>query len=59
MFDVREDSLRLTWQVRLEFGRAYRDAFSLIAPADYLVERVTGDNVRGWTTKPRGERAAD
>jgi hypothetical protein len=56
VFDVREDSLRLVWQVRLEFGRAYRDAFSLTAPADYLVEQVTGDNVRGWTTKAEADR---
>ena len=55
-FDVREDSLRMVSQVRLEFGRAFRDAFSLIAPADYLVEQVTGDNVRGWTAKPEDDR---
>lgn len=54
-FDVREDSLRVAWQVRLEFGRAFRDSFSLTAPADYLVESVTGDNVRGWTVKKEGE----
>src|SRR5439155_11376341 len=55
-FDVREDSLRMAWQVRLEFGRAFRDAFSLTASADYLVEQGTGDNVRGWTAKPVGDR---
>ncbi len=55
-FDVREDSLRAAWQVRLEFGRAYRDSFTLTAPPDYLVESVTGDNVRGWTAKKNGER---
>jgi hypothetical protein len=56
LFDVREDALRLVWQVRLEFGRAFRDSFSLTAPADYLVEQVSGDNVRGWTAKPAADR---
>jgi hypothetical protein len=56
LFDVREDALRLVWQVRLEFGRAFRDTFSLTAPADYLVEQVSGDNVRGWTAKPAADR---
>ncbi|HZN34589.1 MAG TPA: hypothetical protein VFB80_12260, partial [Pirellulaceae bacterium] len=55
-FDVREDSLRVAWQVRLEFGRAFRDAFSLTAPADYLIESVTGDNVRGWTVKKEADK---
>lgn len=50
-FDIREDSLRLTWQVHLDFGRIYRDAFSLNVPDDYLVESVIGDNVRGWAVK--------
>lgn len=55
VFDVREDSLRLTWQVRLDFGRAYRDAFSLTAPSDYLVEQVTGNNIRAWSAKREGD----
>ena len=56
LFDVREDALRLVWQVRLEFGRAFRDSFSFSAPADYLVEQVVGDNIRGWTAKPEADR---
>jgi hypothetical protein len=51
VLDVREDSLRLVWQVNLEFGRAFRDSFTFAVPADYLVEQVTGDNIRGWTAK--------
>jgi hypothetical protein len=51
VLDVREDSLRLVWQVNLEFGRAFRDAFTFAVPAGYLVEQVTGDNIRGWTAK--------
>ena len=56
VFDVREDSLRMTWQLRLEFGRAYRDAFSLSVPAEYLVESVSGSNVRAWTAKQEGDK---
>jgi hypothetical protein len=40
LFDVREDALRVVWQARLEFGRAFRETFSFSAPADYLVEQV-------------------
>ncbi|MCI0360789.1 MAG: hypothetical protein L0211_20110, partial [Planctomycetaceae bacterium] len=54
VLDVREDALRLVWQVRLEFGRAFRDAFTFAVPADYLVEQVAGDNLRGWTVKKVG-----
>jgi len=56
VFDVREDSLRMTWQLRLEFGRAFRDSFSLSVPSAYLVEGVTGDNVRAWTAKKEGDK---
>jgi hypothetical protein len=58
LFDVREDALRLVWQLQLEFGRGTRDAFTFTAPADYLVEQVLGENVRGWTAKAgeRGQR---
>ncbi len=52
--DVREDALRLVWQVRLEFGRAFRDAFTFAVPADFLIEQVTGANVRGWSAKKVG-----
>jgi hypothetical protein len=51
-FDVQEDGLRLVWQMTLEFPRSTRDAFSLRIPRDYLVERVDGNNVRGWEVKP-------
>ena len=54
VLDVREDSIRLLWQVNLEFGRAFRDAFTFAVPQGYLVEQVTGPNVRGWTAKAIG-----
>ncbi|MEX2174690.1 MAG: hypothetical protein WD872_10035 [Pirellulaceae bacterium] len=54
VFDVREDSLRLVWQVRLEYGRTARDSFTFAVPADYLVEQVSGENLRGWQAKTVG-----
>ena len=41
--DVREDAIRMVWQVKLDFGRGSRDAFKLSVPAGYLVEQVTGE----------------
>ncbi|MCU0878555.1 MAG: hypothetical protein MUF06_12280 [Pirellulaceae bacterium] len=54
VFDVRDDSLRLVWEARLEFGRALRDAFSFAVPTGYIVEQVRGENVRGWSVKTVG-----
>jgi hypothetical protein len=54
VLDVREDALRLVWQARLEFGRAFRDAFTFGVPTDYLIEQVSGENVRGWSAKTVG-----
>jgi hypothetical protein len=48
VFDVREDGLRLTWQLKLEFPRSQRERFTVSAPKEYLVEKVVGANVRGW-----------
>jgi len=48
LLDVQEDGLRMALDIKLEFRRSQRDAFSLALPADYLVEKVAGSNVRGW-----------
>ncbi len=58
VFDIREDAMRLAWQADLEFRRGLRESFTLIAPEDYLIEKVLGDNVRGWTARPdrRGQQ---
>ena len=48
VLDVQEDGLRLAWQLGLEFRRSQREQFSVALPADYLLEKVEGDNVRGW-----------
>jgi hypothetical protein len=48
IFDVQEDGLRLAWQLALEFPRAEREQFRVVLPAGYLLEKVQGDNVRGW-----------
>lgn len=52
VLDVQEDGLRLIWQLNLQFPRSNRNAFSVLIPADYLVEKVVGDNVRGWQVQP-------
>ena len=51
VIDVREDALRMVWHVKLDFGRGSRDAFKLNVPAGYLVEQVSGENIRGWQVK--------
>lgn len=48
VFDVQEDSLRMAWRLDFHFPRATRDAFEVRVSEDYLVERVTGQNVRSW-----------
>ena len=48
VFDVEEDGLRLVWRLDLEFRRGQRDRFTANLPAGYLLERVEGNNVRGW-----------
>ncbi|HND56057.1 MAG TPA: hypothetical protein PLV92_26760, partial [Pirellulaceae bacterium] len=55
-FDVREDGVRLVWQLNLQFPRGRRDGFSLLVPAEYLVEKVVGDNLRGWQAQPDGDK---
>lgn len=51
VFDVQEDALKLAWHGQFEFRRGRRESFTLHVPKDYLVEKVVGGNVRGWTTK--------
>ncbi len=51
IFDVREDGLRLTWHVELEFRGSERDVFTLNLPAGFLVEQVNGENIRAWDVK--------
>jgi len=48
VFDIQEDGHRMTWQVQLRFRRSQRETFTVTVPASYLVEGVTGSNVRGW-----------
>ena len=48
VLDVQEDGLRLTWKLALEFRRSQHEVFQVQLPADYLLEKVEGTNVRGW-----------
>lgn len=56
VIDVREDALRMNWRVKLDFGRGTRETFKLSVPAGYLVEQVTGENIRGWQAKAENGR---
>jgi len=57
-FEVQEDGLRLAWRLSLAFRRAEREAFTLLVPGDYLVERLSGRNVRGWEVRRGGDTQA-
>ena len=59
LLDIREDGLRTIWRLKLDFGRSERKAFTLVVPAEYLVESVGGANVRGWTPRPDDALSAD
>ncbi|HUE69612.1 MAG TPA: hypothetical protein VMP01_01885, partial [Pirellulaceae bacterium] len=54
--DVREDAVRMVWQLELEFGRQTRDALSFNVPLGYLVEQVTGENIRGFSAREENGR---
>ncbi len=54
--EIRDDAVRLAWQVSLDFPRSRRESLTLTAPSEYLVERVTGGNVRGWQATRDGAR---
>jgi hypothetical protein len=57
-FDVEDEGLRLAARLDLEFRSAVRDAFRLEVPADYLIERIEGENVRGWELSAGPKRQA-
>ena len=48
VFDVQEDGLRLAWRIQYEFRQGRRNTLSSTIPEGYLLEKVIGDNVRGW-----------
>ncbi len=49
--DVEESGLSLFWPLSLQFPRSQRERFTLSVPPEYLVEKVEGGNVRGWTAR--------
>jgi hypothetical protein len=55
LLDVREDGMRLVWQLQFEFRRSQREGFTLNLPPGYAVQSVTGPNVRGWERKADGD----
>lgn len=56
VLDVREDALRLTWQVKCDFRRGTRESFTFSVPSDYTVDQVAGANIKSWQAKPDGDR---
>jgi hypothetical protein len=55
VLDVQEDGWHLACDVTLEFGHMPRESFSLLLPPDYIVEKVTGLNLRGWQLHTTGD----
>ncbi len=51
VLDVQEDGLRLAWRILYEFRSGRRSTLSADIPQGYLLEKVIGDNVRGWEVK--------
>ncbi len=54
VLDVQEDGVRLAWQLELQTRNNQRETFTFVVPQEYLVERVSGDNVRGWQSRSNG-----
>lgn len=54
--DVQPSGINVAWQLELAFGRGRRDVFHLGAPEGFLIQRVLGDNVRGWTAETQEGR---
>ena len=63
--DLQEDGIRLLSSFEMKFPRSQRDRFEIEIPDGYFVEKVIGDNVRGWETQkqppgnPPGQHAGD
>ncbi|MCB9875293.1 MAG: hypothetical protein H6821_14050 [Planctomycetaceae bacterium] len=56
LLDIQEDGVRLAWQLELQTRNNQRETFTFAVPQEYLVERVSGDNVRGWQSRPSGDQ---
>ncbi|MCX7590910.1 MAG: hypothetical protein N2255_04710, partial [Kiritimatiellae bacterium] len=48
LYDVQEDGVRAVWQVIVRFRHGEHGFFTLEVPAAYRVQKVVGNNVRGW-----------
>ena len=59
MVDVQEDGVRAVWNVDLEFRRNQREQFQFSFPKEFLVEGVTGSNVRGWEVRKASQAGKD
>jgi hypothetical protein len=55
--DLREDGIRVLWNIAFEFGQTERGLFQVEVPGDFLVEKVEGSNVRGWDLEDRAGKS--
>ena len=56
VFDVREDGIRLNWNLVFNFRGAERTIFRVRVPSDMLVEQVLGDNIRSWNVSQNDDQ---
>ncbi|MGN6544826.1 MAG: hypothetical protein ACTHK7_07240, partial [Aureliella sp.] len=52
VFDVQEDGLKFAWHGTFDFRRSRRESFTLLVPSEYTIEKVVGNNIRGWNIEP-------
>ena len=55
LIDVEEDGLRVRWKIDFAFRGGQRESFSLVAPQGFVIDRITGANVRGWRRLEDGD----
>lgn len=48
LIDVEQAGLRWVWRVSLTFRNGQHESLRAIIPPDYLLESVTGENIKGW-----------
>lgn len=46
--DIQVDRIRTTWNAQFSFRGSQRNSLTATLPKNVLVEKVTGENVRGW-----------
>jgi hypothetical protein len=52
---VDESGIHSVWNIGLQFRRGRRERFEFQLPANIVVEKIVGPNVRGWKTEPQSD----